>query len=263
VQFLRPRELTPGTVDKVWEESITRVDDATDSEALRAVKLDALAKIERTPHDPTRRPVRIATTGEYYAVLEPFFNLDLERELGRLGAEVHRTLMMSHWARGMLILEALGFPRRPEIHKAAKPYLRWDVAGEGWVTVGQTVIHAQKGFDGMIETLPFTCIPEIAALNILPRISREYNLPIISFIFDEQTGRAGMRTRLEAFVDLLLRRREVREAGGLPAGEDLAAAEAVCLACPLADDCARPTRGPRPAGCRRPAPQETLEGAIA
>jgi len=210
VQWVRARELTQGSVDKVWEEGLMRIDDALDMAALSRTKRDVLKKINSVQIDPTLHPVKIATTGEYYAVLEPFFNLDLERELGKLGAEVHRTLMMSDWAVGMLILEALGFPRKPHIDRAAKPYLRWDVSGEGWVTIGQTVIHAKKGFDGIVETLPFTCIPEITALNILPRVSRDYNIPIISFIFDEQTGSAGMKTRLEAFVDLLKRRQELK-----------------------------------------------------
>ena len=187
-----------------------RIDDALDRSALSDTRRDVLQKINSVQMDLSLRPVKIATTGEYYAVLEPFFNLDLERELGKLGAEVHRTLMMSDWAVGMLILEALGFPRKPHIDRAAKPYLRWDVSGEGWVTIGQTVIHAKKGFDGIVETLPFTCIPEITALNILPRVSRDFNIPIISFIFDEQTGSAGMKTRLEAFVDLLKRRQELK-----------------------------------------------------
>ena len=210
VQWVRAREVTQGTVDKLWDETLMRVDDALDMAALTAAKRDMLKKINSVEMDLGRRPVKIATTGEYYAVLEPFFNLDLERELGKLGAEVHRTLMMSDWAVGMLILEALGFPRKPHIDRAAKPYLRWDVSGEGWVTIGQTVIHAKKGFDGIVETLPFTCIPEITALNILPRVSRDYNIPILSFIFDEQTGSAGMKTRLEAFVDLLKRRQDLK-----------------------------------------------------
>jgi len=94
VQFFRPREIASGFVDKLWSEANLRIDGAGNIDALKRVKADVLRKIERTPIDPTLRPVRIATTGEYYAVLDPFFNLDLERELGRLGAEVHRTLMM-------------------------------------------------------------------------------------------------------------------------------------------------------------------------
>lgn len=249
VQFFRPRESPQGGVDKLWEEAMRRIDEAADLESLNRAKADMLAKINRTFIDPAIRPVKIATTGEYYAVLDPFFNLDLERELGRLGAEVHRTLMMSDWVTGMLILEALGFPRKPHIDRAAKPYLRWDISGEGWVTIGQTVICAQNGFDGVVETLPFTCIPEIVALNILPRVSREHNIPVISFIFDEQSGRAGMKTRLEAFVDLLCRRREVREAS-LQLSPAYAAQNAgTCAACPAAKNCQRTMTGMLPKGC--------------
>jgi predicted nucleotide-binding protein (sugar kinase/HSP70/actin superfamily) len=142
-------------------------------------------------------------------VLEPFFNLDIERVLGQLGAEVHRALMLGDWVRFAMIIEALGF-HKSEIDQAARPYLRWNIGGEGQVTIGQAVIHARKGFDGLVELLPFTCIPEITALNILPRIHHDLNLPMIHFILDEQSGRAGLQTRLEAFIDLLYRRREMQ-----------------------------------------------------
>ncbi len=252
VQYFRPREITPGGVDKLWDEANLRIDDAADIEALARIKADVLQKIERTPVDPAIRPVRIATTGEIYAVLDPFFNLDLERELGKLGAEVHRTLMMSEWVKDFLFWESLGLPRLPKIDRVARPYLRWDISGEGWVTIGQTVIHGQKGFDGMVEALPFTCAPEVAALNILPRVSRDHNIPVLSFIFDEQSGRAGMKTRLEAFVDLLVRRRDVKESArqAVPVGElPQMPAEAACAACPIIESCQRPSTGTRPKGC--------------
>ncbi|MBM4422211.1 MAG: hypothetical protein FJ030_02325 [Chloroflexi bacterium] len=152
----------------------------------------------------------------------------------------------------MLVLDSLGLPRKPEIDRAAKPYLRWDISGEGWVTIGQTVIHGKKGFDGIVETLPFTCVPEVAALNILPRVSRLHNIPVLSFIFDEQSGRAAMKTRLEAFVDLLIRRREVKESArqAAPASElPQMPAEAACAACPIVERCARASTGVRPDGC--------------
>lgn len=249
VQRLRPREADPGTVDRIWDEGLLRIDDAADLAALERTRTDLITKVMAVRQDPTRRPVRIATTGEYYAVLEPFFNLDLERELGKLGAEVHRTLMMGDWALGMLVLEALGFPRKPHIDKAARPYLRWDVSGEGWVTVGQAVIHGQKGFDGLVETLPFTCVPEVTALNILPRVSRDFDMPIISFIFDEQTGRAGMRTRLEAFVDLLIRRRDFKEAGAAARELPPAERQRVCLSCAASAACAARGVGTPAAHC--------------
>ena len=214
VQAIRPREATRGSVDKVWEEGLARVDQARELDLLKRVESDVLQKMSQVVVDPTHSPVKIATTGEYYAVLEYFYNLDIERVLGRLGAEVHRTIMLADWAKLKLILEALGL-NKSEIDKAAKPYLRWNIGGEGLVTIGQAVLHGQRGFDGLVELLPFTCIPEVTVLNILPRISRDLNLPVISFILDEQSGQAGMKTRLEAFVDLLYRRREIRLAQSL------------------------------------------------
>ena len=39
------------------------------------------------------------------------------------------------------------------------------------------------------------------------KLKKMYDLPIIYFSFDEQSGVEGMRTRLEAFVDLMHSRR--------------------------------------------------------
>ncbi len=206
VQFLRPRELIRGSVEKLWEEALQRLEEVAEIEALKAIRDDLLQKLGGVEVDPARQPVKIGTTGEYYAVLEPFFNHDIERTLGRLGAEVHRSLMLGDWVQATMILEALGI-HKSEVVEAARPYLRWNIGGEGQVTVGQSVLHAQRGFDGMVELLPFTCLPEITVLNILPRLSREQHIPIMPFILDEQSGQAGMQTRLEAFVDLLYRRR--------------------------------------------------------
>lgn len=240
VQYLRPRELSPGAVDKVWQEGITRIDDVTTLDALRRTKADVLHTLNQTPIDPTLRPVRIAVMGEIYAVLDPFFNLDMERELGRLGAEVHRPLMMSNWLRGTMILGALGLSHTAEIERAARPYLRGDISGEGWTIIGETVLHAQQGFDGVIILMPFTCEPIVAALSILPQVSRDHHIPIMPFIFDEQSGQAGMKTRMEAFVDLLYRRRRVNESAR-PAAPvpEWPALDALCQTCPIVATCAR------------------------
>lgn len=244
VQHVRPREAGAGAADKLWEEALRRIDETTTGDGLKRAKADVLAKLAAVPLDPSARPVKIGVIGEIFAVLDPFFNLDVERELGRLGADVERTLMLSQWGQASLILEALGFPHQPEIARAAKPYLRWNVSGEGWVSVGETVLCAQKGFDGMVELLPFTCEPEITALNILPKVSREHNIPVMPFIFDDQSGRAGMRTRLEAFVDLLRRRREIAAAASHPAPPEAlprrtAAGDDVCGGCAVVQQCGR------------------------
>jgi len=55
-------------------------------------------------------------------------------------------------------------------------------------------------------------MPEIVAESILPDISKDYGIHSLTLIMDENTGEAGMVTRLEAFTDLLARKKETKEA---------------------------------------------------
>ena len=43
--------------------------------------------------------------------------------------------------------------------------------------------------------------------NIFPAMREDCEIPILTLIMDEQSGRAGYITRLEAFVDLMRRRK--------------------------------------------------------
>jgi len=52
------------------------------------------------------------------------------------------------------------------------------------------------------------------ARTILTSVSREHNIPVLTFFLDEQTGKAGMSTRLEAFVDLLNRKKNAPDISG-------------------------------------------------
>ena len=51
-------------------------------------------------------------------------------------------------------------------------------------------------------------MPEIVAKSIITSVSRDLDFPVMTLVLDEMTGEAGFITRLEAFVDLLERRRE-------------------------------------------------------
>jgi predicted nucleotide-binding protein (sugar kinase/HSP70/actin superfamily) len=59
-------------------------------------------------------------------------------------------------------------------------------------------------------------MPETIAKSILPRVSRELGIPVLSIVIDEMTGMAGVSTRLEAFVDLARHRRQSLERGKSP-----------------------------------------------
>ncbi|MFS8540840.1 MAG: CoA protein activase, partial [Tissierellales bacterium] len=92
-------------------------------------------------------------------------------------------------------------------YELAKPYLKTGVGGHGRETVGSAIYYARRGFDGAIQLLPLNCMPEIVAKSILPNVSKDYDFPIMTLIIDEMTGEAGYMTRIEAFIDLLKRKR--------------------------------------------------------
>jgi len=93
------------------------------------------------------------------------------------------------------------------VKEAAQPYLPELIGGHDRDSIGNTVLYAKRNFDGIIQLAPFTCIPEIVARTILPAVSKDHNIPVLTFFLDEQTGKAGMNTRLEAFVDLMKRKK--------------------------------------------------------
>ena len=55
-------------------------------------------------------------------------------------------------------------------------------------------------------------MPEIMSQNIFPSMREDKDIPILALILDEQTGRAGYITRIEAFVDLMRRRKRKMQA---------------------------------------------------
>jgi predicted nucleotide-binding protein (sugar kinase/HSP70/actin superfamily) len=167
----------------------------------------------RPPASTGRSLLRVGLVGEIFMVAEPFANQDMERRLGEMGVEVSRSLYLSDWVRTHLLPGFLARTRRDrtrDIRRAARPYLGHFVGGEGLDSVGEAILFDRQGYDGVVHVAPFTCMPEIVAASLLPEASRDLGLPVLSLFLDEHSGEAGLQTRLEAFVDLLARRRTVR-----------------------------------------------------
>jgi predicted nucleotide-binding protein (sugar kinase/HSP70/actin superfamily) len=122
------------------------------------------------------------------------------------GVSSKRMLTPSWWVKDML-LSPLGINSR-DIHRASKDYIPLCIGGHAVECVGEAVLAADDGFDGAIQIFPMGCMPEIVSKTILSKISRDKDFPIMTLIVDEMTGEAGYITRVEAFLDLLERRRK-------------------------------------------------------
>jgi len=205
VQEIRAVEIEKGMANRMYREAIKGIDDASDSREVKRISREYIGMLRKIPKNPQADPVKVAIVGEIYVVIEPFSNMDIEIELGKLGVEVHRTMTLSRWVKYSLFLNYLGVDEWKQVHKLAKPYLDHDVGGDGWESVGEKVLYTRKGYDGLVHLAPFTCMPEIVAQNIMP--STREDIPVLTVICDEQMAKQGLLTRLEAFVDLLRFRR--------------------------------------------------------
>jgi len=200
----RAIERDKGEANRIYREGIKAIDNAPDYRSLRQAKREYLQKLMSLPTLTSPAPLKIGVTGEFFVVIDPFTNMDIEIELGKLGVEVRRHISASEWVRLNPFIYAFGLREKDKSHKAAIPYLSRHVGGDGWQSVGERILHA-RDWDGIVHLEPFGCLPEIMARNIMPSIKE--GPPVLNIIYDEHTGKAGIITRLEAFLDMIYRKK--------------------------------------------------------
>ncbi|MHB1651271.1 MAG: CoA protein activase [Desulfitobacteriaceae bacterium] len=200
---IRPRELKRDTTTEVFQQVVQWIKETKTISEVAEAEQEGLRALEKIPQDKNRKVVRVGIVGEIYVLLEPAINLEIEEMLGNLGVEVERSIYLTGWTRDNT------WGHKDNYVAYAKPYLGAAIGGHAQETIGHTVMYAERGFEGMVQLAPFTCIPEIVAKTIMPSITHDRGIPILTFFLDEQTGKAGMHTRLEAFVDMLKRKREL------------------------------------------------------
>ncbi|MGE5573323.1 MAG: CoA protein activase [Bacillota bacterium] len=209
VQRVRPVEVRRGAATAALASALRLVDEAASMARVKRALGEGQEMLldARAPGADSSDPPRIGIVGEVYVVLEPFVNCDVERRLGEMGVLVERSIYIGDWVREHLFKDVLRLRKGRKPYDLAKPYLRHFVGGHGVETVGSTVEYARQRFDGVIQLAPFTCMPEIVAQDLLPAVSRDLGIPVMTLVFDEHSSDAGVLTRLEAFVDLVERSR--------------------------------------------------------
>ncbi|MGQ9678584.1 MAG: 2-hydroxyacyl-CoA dehydratase [bacterium] len=150
--------------------------------------------------------VRVGLVGEIFFTIDQFANQEIEKKLGELGVEVVFERCLYNHLRHLLKVD-FGYLRS---RRLARPYLQECPGGEAVRTVGEAGSFIQKGVDGIVHVFPFTCMPENIAFEALERLCQSNGIPLLSLSFDEHTSSTGLVTRLEAFVELLRRRRRGR-----------------------------------------------------
>jgi len=206
---IRPREQVKGEVRKIYNEYLNKVENTHGTREIMKLIKETEEKLLKIKIDKDKKVLKIGIIGEIYTVIEPFVNLYIEEKLGDMGVEVDRSMTVSEWIKTNIFSKLVGHNNEKKLQEAAKPYLKTMIGGHAQQCIGNAVLYAKQGYDGVIQLLPFTCMPEIVASSILPTVSKNENIPCMTLIVDEMTGESGYMTRLEAFVDMIERKSEV------------------------------------------------------
>lgn len=234
----RPYEKQKGQTDRVYQSSLDRVAAAIEHRAdllpvLRGVYEDfsAIEISERT------KPV-IGIVGEIYIRSNRFSNEDVVRQIEKLGGEAwvapisewllyvnttaKASAMMNHawkdvlkayvtgWAqhkseRRLLSgfngnLRSLHEPSIEQTLRTAAPYIHHSFEGEAVLSVGKAIDYINRGVSGIMNVMPFTCMPGTIATAVLKRVREEHNnIPLLNIAYEGQ-GDSQTLTRIEAFM---------------------------------------------------------------
>jgi predicted CoA-substrate-specific enzyme activase len=235
----RPYERERGQTDQVYEKSLDRVCETIRQgghleEALRK-SLEDFSQIE--VNGLGTKPV-IGIVGEIFVRLNRFANENVIRKIEQFGGEAWiapltewilyvntivkgRSLKKRSFSNLLKViltdyyqkkdehrlekifkgyLRHFGEPKTKSIFKKAKPYLDSSFEGEAILSVGKTIDFAKRGASGVVNIMPFTCMPGTIVSTILKRYREENNnLPVLNMAYDGQE-QTNTLTRLEAFM---------------------------------------------------------------
>ena len=205
----RALELVKGTAERTAEKAFQKIREVENTRQLKRVHRKLPEFFEKNVEiNNDINPIKVAVNGEIYVVIEPSLNLDVFKRLNELGVIVDNPITLRKFIDVPKKLNPFVKEHWDHSIKASSCYHKYKCGGEVQENLGDAVTYKKAGWDGIVHLYPFTCMPEIISRSIFPQVSREHDMPVLSLVVDEQTGEAGFQTRLEAFIDLLKRRKE-------------------------------------------------------
>ena len=138
------------------------------------------------------KPLSVAIMAHGYNLFDDRISLNLIKKLEKMNVKVYTSLNVSR-EDSLNSIEKLG-----EIQY-------W--ANELELTGTAAYYLLNNKVDGIIALSAFGCGPDSLMVDEITYHCKEKAMPLIHLTIDEHTGEAGFITRLEAFIDMLLRKK--------------------------------------------------------
>ncbi|MHB1390585.1 MAG: acyl-CoA dehydratase activase-related protein [Thermoleophilia bacterium] len=136
---------------------------------------------------------RIGLLGHPYNIYDGYITQNLIARLEEIGADLVVPEMTSHHA---LMKAATDVPKQ----------LYWTYEKEIMGAINLWTENRQV--DGIIYVLAFACGPDSLIQVLIEHRARTFGVPLMALTIDEHSGEAGLVTRIEAFTDMLMRKRK-------------------------------------------------------
>jgi len=103
------------------------------------------------------------------------------------------------------LLKTIPEPDIREILENASPYIHESFEGEAILSIGKAIDMIQRGAKGIINAMPFACMPGTVVTAIMRGVTEKYNVPSISIPYDG-TESPTTQLLLEAFMEQACRK---------------------------------------------------------
>ncbi|MEA1961555.1 MAG: acyl-CoA dehydratase activase-related protein [Bacillota bacterium] len=140
--------------------------------------------------------LNIAMVGYPYTIYDPYLNVGLLKILREQGVQV--------WTQDMLSNKVMN-----KCGKTLPKQTFWYFSNRA---INGALYYMKKPMiDGIIHVTAFACGPDSVVDRLIEiETHRRSSLPFLSVTVDEHTAETGVRTRIEAFLDMLRYRREAQ-----------------------------------------------------
>lgn len=143
-------------------------------------------------NDTKEHPISVALVSHGYNIYDDRASMKIIEKLEEMDVKVYTYLQLSK-EQALEGVNTIG------------EHMYWANEYEMTGTAGHYL--KDNKIDGIIALNAFGCGPDSLMVERIIRKAKQYNKPIINLTIDEQTGEAGFVTRLEAFVDMLFRKK--------------------------------------------------------
>ena len=157
--------------------------------------LDEMHKDEGKSYlEPDISPsLSVAVIGHQYVIYDDYINHRLISRLQAMEVRVFTPEMAEQEALDIAMTKLGGAP-----HWSFEA----DIIGAGEYYLGEKV-------DGIISVAVFGCGPDSMMIDMVRHRASEFRIPFLHLSLDEHTSEGGLVTRLEAFLDMVKRKRRV------------------------------------------------------